>query len=169
MAIPPAKMPDSQQQIIDSWSAYRGAIMSTIFRAQSSLIVLDPDLRETGLESSAGIEALSGLLHRSSHASAIRILLEDASYLERECPRLLSLLTRFGHRIHVRLIGESQPSPDAPYLIADALHMTTRFQHERPRGKQCIDAPTESSAQTAQFETLWISALPGPSGLAIGL
>ena len=168
-AIPLATMPDSQQTAIDSWTAYRAAVLSTICRAQSSLILLDPDLRETGLESSAGIEALSGLLQRSSHAPAIRFVLEDAGYLERECPRLLSLLARFGHKIHVRLIGESQPRPDAPFIIADASHLTCRFQRERPRGKQCIDCAAEISAQNAQFETLWISALPGPSGVALGL
>ncbi|AWI73949.1 hypothetical protein CEW83_00860 [Parazoarcus communis] len=153
----------------DTWSDFRGALLELVGRAQSTLLLSDPDLGETGFESSAGIEALTAFLQRSAQPLAIRILLKDAAYLEQRCPRLLGLLSRFSQRMMVRVASDVRAVPDAPFAIADGKHLVTRFHHERARGKHCTDDPQSTSVHIAQFETLWASGETGPNGVQLGL
>ncbi|PKO56318.1 MAG: hypothetical protein CVU28_03375 [Betaproteobacteria bacterium HGW-Betaproteobacteria-21] len=162
-------MNDAGEHPIDSWSEYRTAVLETIARAGSTLRIFDPDLSQTGLESIAGVDHLGALLQRSVQAEAIRILVRDPAFLERDCPRLMALLTRFGHRIAIRIASESLAMPESAFLIADGAHLVIRFHHERPRGKRCIEDGHAASERDAQFETLWESARTGPSGAPIGL
>lgn len=162
-------MNEAVETPIDSWTDYRSAALELIGRAESTVLLLDPDLSQTGLEGSAGIEQLIAFLRRSVHAGAIRILLRDAAHLERNCPRLLDLLARFGHRIAIRIMGASQSLPEAAFMIADSRHLLIRFHHEQARGKLFTDAPQATADRSAQFETLWIDAEIGPSGVVLGL
>lgn len=162
-------MNEPAEHLIDTWSAYRSAVLETIARAGSTLLMFDPDLSQTGLETLAGVEHLSAMVLRSAQPEAIRIVVRDPHYLERDCPRLLGLLARFGHRVTIKLAGEHLAMPESAFLIADDTHLLVRFHHERARGKNCIDDPHAASECKAQFETLWINAETGPGGAPIGL
>jgi len=162
-------MPEPVTRSFESWSGYRSAMLEMIGQAHSTLLVSDPDLSETGFESSAGIEALTALLQRSAQPLAIRILLKDATHLEQRCPRVLGLLARFSQRMEVKLASDVRAVPDAPFATADGLHLVTRFHYERARGKHCTDDPQSTSVHVAQFETLWASGETGPNGVQLGL
>lgn len=166
----PAKLiNEPTEYAIDSWADFRQAALQTIGLAGSTLVLFDSDLSLSGLESPEGVEHLTALLLRSGQPEAVRILLRDARHLEQNCPRLLGLLTRFGHRITVRVAGTHLAIPESAFLIADLTHLLIRFHHERPRGKHCIDDAHSASDCSAQFETLWINAETGPSTAPIGL
>lgn len=162
-------MSEAAETAIDTWAGYRTAVLDIVGRAEATLVLFDPDLSQSGLESSAGIDSLLAFLHRSAHPGAIRILLRDATHLERNCPRLLDLLARFGHRIAIRTVGTGPSTPEAAFVIADRTHLLIRFHHTQARGKLLTDSPDATADRSAQFETLWIDAEIGPSGVILGL
>lgn len=166
---PAKRIHEPAEYTIDTWADFRTAALETIALAQSTLLLFDFDLSQSGLESPAGVEHLTALLLRSAQPAAVRILVRDARHLEQNCPRLLGLLTRFGHRITVRVASTHLAIPESAFLIADLNHLLIRFHHERPRGKHCIDDTHSASECIAQFETLWTNAETGPSGAPIGL
>ncbi|MBR0565880.1 hypothetical protein J5J83_07115 [Azoarcus sp. L1K30] len=162
-------MAEPLERAIDSWAAYRSALIETVDRASSSLLIFDPDLAETGFEHPAGVDTLKQLLLRSAQLVAVRILLQDSGFLERQCARLLTLLGQYNQKIEIRLASDPRALPDAAFVVADGVHLVTRFHSARPRGKCCVDDARSTAPLIAQFETLWVSATPGPSGVQLGL
>ena len=166
-------MPDTENDVLeaafDTWSVYREHLLDTLQRAKHGLILFDHDLAQTGLESSAAIEALDALARSLHGDDRIRILVRTPVHIERHCPRLLKLVERFGQRIRIRVVGESVTAPDSSFAVADPGMLVTRFHRDRPRGKR-VDGPSpESTRYTAQFETMWISARNGPTGAPLGI
>lgn len=155
---------------IDSWTRYRRALLDALAQTHSGVRLLDPDLAATGLESAAGITALQEFLRRSAHPEAVRILLADTRFLDRDAPRLLHLREHFGHRIAIRRIAlRDQAAADAPFLLGDDHILVTRFHRDRPRGRYAsADAPG-CAPLAAQFETIWVSAENVQSGARLGL
>lgn len=154
---------------IESWGEYETGAREAISRSNSSVLLFDPDLANTGLERAAGVEQLTALLLRSAQPQAIRILLRDGTHLGRNCPRLLKLLTDFGHRIAVKVVSEGPALPETAFLVGDGTHLLIRFHHARPRGKLSSADASACAQCTAQFETLWATAGPGPSTVPLGL
>lgn len=166
----PAKLiNEPAEYAIDTWADFRTATLQTIALAGSTVLVFDSDLSQSGLESPAGVDHLTALLLRSAHPDAVRILVRDARHLEQNCPRLLGLLTRFGHRITIRVASTHPAIPESAFMVADLRHLLIRFHHERPRAKLCTDDAHSASECGAQFETLWVNAQTGPSGAPIAL
>ncbi len=158
-----------EERLFDSYTEYRAAVLEALGLARSGLRIFDPDLAETGLESMAGVEALQALARTSPHQDAIRILLRDPAYLEREAPRLLHFVGRFGHRVAVRVVAEGSQLGDQAFLVADDRHFLVRFHTDRPRGKFCADDGEAAALAVAQFDTAWLAAQPGPSGAGLGI
>lgn len=163
-------MTDSQEYPFDTYADYRSALLKLIEQAQREIILFDPDLRETGLESPAGAEALTAFLSRSSGRECLRMVLQDADPLAHESPRLIRLLGNFAHKFVVRIDGSDTLRPlHQPFAVIDGVHLVTRFHRDRPRGKLCINDVAACAPLRAQFETIWATAEPGPSGAALGI
>jgi len=156
-------------QYFDVYSTFRDAILEVIGRAERELIVFDADLRDTGIESLAGIEALESLCRRTSAPDSIRILVQDSGFIERDSPRLLSLCGRFGHRMRIRVLPPAYRSFEQPFVIADGQHMVIRFHQDSSRGKFCFDCGSDCAKLTTDHETLWSVSENGPSGIPLGI
>lgn len=161
-------MEDSMERAIDSRADWQAAVLELIDAAQSRLLILDTDLAESGLESPQGIDCLTAFLQRAARPDAIRVLLRDGDRLAHHSPRLMTLLSRFGHRIDIKCVAEGQTPPDTSFCIADS-QLLIRFHHERPRGKHLAPGGQAGAVCEAQFETLWPGAMPGPTGAPLGL
>lgn len=161
-------MEDHAERGIDSRADWQTAMLELIDAAQSRLLIFDTDLTESGLESPQGTACLTAFLQRSARPDAIRILLRDSEQLAHHSPRLMTLLSRFGHRIEVKSVAEGQTSPDTSFCVADT-QLLIRFHHARPRGKRLAVGGQAGAVCEAQFETLWPGATPGPTGAALGL
>lgn len=163
-------MSKAAEHEFDTYAGYRAALLAAIDGAQREILLFDPDLKETGLESIAGAEALNRFLLRSSAREAIRLLLGDPEFLDRHCPRLTRLLELHGHRFAVRIDGNDRLHPlHQPFAVVDGHHLVTRFHQDRPRGKACPDDAAVCAPLVAQFETIWIGAEPGKSGAPLGI
>lgn len=158
-------------QEFDTYAAYRAALLEAIRRAEREIVLFDPDLGETGLESQDGAEVLKHFLVRASGRECLRALLVDTGRLDRASPRLLHLLGTYGHKFAVRTAPGDDPlqALHQPFAVIDRSHLVTRFHEDRPRGKACLDDPAACAPYFAQFETIWINAQPAQSGAVIGL
>ncbi len=162
-------MPDPEERHFDTYAGYQTWVLEALGLARRTLLVFDPDLAGTGLESPAALAALRALALASPERNAIRILVRDARYLERNAPRLLDFIGRFGHRAAVRIAAGDNESVETSFLVVDGQHLVLRFHADRPRGKVCLADSGSLSVPAAQFETIWKTAQPGPSGTGLGL
>jgi hypothetical protein len=162
-------MNDALETAFDTFADYRRHLLDAVHAAQRSLILFDRDFAQTGLEGSAGIDAIDGLARSVAGDNLVRILLCKAEHIEQRCPRFLKLVERFGNRVRIRIVGEEVPSPDASFAVADGNVLVTRFHHDRARGKRIDGASAETTRYAAQFETIWMNARSGPSGAPLGI
>lgn len=149
-------MREPLERYFDTYGEYREAVLETLNLAQRAVSIFDFDLRECGLESAAGIDLLAALCTRSPHRDTLRILVHSVTYLEQECPRLIRLLGRFGHRASVRTTDPGARAWTQPFLVADGRFLVTRFHQDLPRGKVCSAASSTSAYIGTQFETMWL-------------
>ena len=159
----------TSSQTFDTYARYREALLEALGQATQSIVIFDPDLRNTGLESPEGISALESFCLRVRVEESLRIAVHSASYIERNCPRLLNLVSRFGHRMQIRITSSAFRSIEQPFMIVDGVHLVTRFHRDNPRGKVCIDDAQSAFALLSQFESLWAAAQRGPSGIPLGI
>ncbi|MDR2689921.1 MAG: hypothetical protein LBB76_09215 [Azoarcus sp.] len=153
---------------LDSWEDYRNAVLDLLAGARTNLVVFDPTLEETGLESPRGVELLVALAKRSSREDAIRVLVRDTAFIERDCPRLQRVFADFSHRITLRALTPDQQIPDNTFTIADNVNLALLFHFASPRGRVNLDDGLAADP-LAQFETLWEFSGPGPNYVSLGL
>jgi len=149
-------MSTSSERSFDTYGEYREAVLEALGMARQAVSIFDPDLRECGLESLAGINLLQTLCSQSPHCDTLRILVHSATFLEQECPRLISLLGRFGHRASVRTTDPGSRAWTQPFLVADGRYLVTRFHQDLPRGKVCFTMSSTNAYVVTQFETMWL-------------
>lgn len=159
----------TEERTFDTFALYRDAVLELLESACHAIVLFDPDLAETGIESARGIELLSGFCDRALRTDALRIAVHDAGYIKRDCPRLLNVVARYGHRMSVRVTTRQYHDWLQPYMIVDNKHVVTRFHHDRPRGKISQDAPDVAAPLLTRFEAMWEQAQPGPTGIPLGL
>lgn len=157
------------EQRFDTWDGYRFALLDAIGRAERCVALFDTDLRETGLESAAGVEALKAVIVRTTREDALRFLLHDPKHLTHHCPRLLALLGTHSHRMQVRVADESFHAVEQMFAIVDDRHLVLRFHRDLPRGRYAADAAESAAPFRAQFETIWVGARNPPIGAPLGL
>lgn len=162
-------MDQTSERRFATYGAWREGLRATLDLATRTLAIFDADLHECGFERPEAVERLETFCRSSPHEDAVRILLCDPAYLERECPRLVALLARFRHRASVRVAVGSNCCDAAPTLIADSVHLVTRFHPDAPRGKICLDDPRSAAGPLRRFETLWLAAEPLSVGSALGI
>jgi hypothetical protein len=153
----------------DRYSDYRLAMLEALGIATQTVAILDPDLKESGLESRSAIALLEALLRGSPRDDALRIVVHSTAFVERECPLLLALIGAFRPRLDVRVTSPSFRAWTRPFLIADARHVVTRFDQDGPRGKFCIDDLRSASSLLIQFETMWMAGESTATGIPLGL
>lgn len=152
----------------DTYAAYRTAVQEAIANASQTLLILDHDLSETGLESPATSEKLQQLLMNSVIPDCTRILLRNTARLEHFMPRTMNLVARFSHRLSVRSVPDNTPFPDSPFIVADGHLLVVRFYYDQARGKAGSNLE-DAEIYTDRFESLWVSSSPGPTGTTMGL
>ncbi len=157
------------EQYFDTHGAFREALFAVMRRTERELVLFDADLRDTGLESLEGITVLEALCQRTTAPDSIRILVHDAAFVERDCPRLLSLCARFSHRMRIRITTPAFRNYEQPFVIGDGQHLATRFHQDSPRGKQCFDCGADCAKLLTDHETIWIVSQNGPSGMPLGI
>lgn len=160
---------DPSERSFDTYEEYRDCLNALLANADREIILFDSDLRDCRLNTEVGVELLRAFFDRNPLAPCLRILVKDASFIERYSPRLLKLLADFGHRIRVRVTAREHRTIEHAFAVFDHRHVLIRFHAAKPRGKLSLHDTRLASQYNLHFESIWDRAQGGPNGLPIGL
>ncbi len=162
-------MSDDRERGFDTYAEYRECLHGLLDAATRELVLFDQDLRECGLSTEVGVERLRALIDRSPLAPCLRMIVKDASNIERDCPRLLELIARYGHKMRIRVSAREHQAIENAFAVVDGHHVLMRFHADKPRGKLSIDDARLAAQCNAQFESIWDRSTGGPSGVPLGI
>jgi hypothetical protein len=160
---------EADDDLIDSFSQYRDAVLALIDRTGHTLEICDPDLSQLPLECPTGVAALEAFLLRSALPDCLRIVVHDVTHLEKYCPRLLRLLTNHAHRVKVRVSAREHRKLEQCFIVADKTHRLIRFHRDLPRARLGLNVPTDAAESLLQFNALWERAQAVSPGRRLGL
>lgn len=144
------------------------AIDEVIDAARGTLRIFDVSLSGRGFNAPQRAEKLRAFLV-AGRAHRILIALHDTELLERECPRLLTLLRQFPMSIEIhRTLGEARNAND-PFVLADD-HSVWHQQHwQQPRAIVALHSPPDALPIAQRFEEIWDLSEPAISATTLGL
>lgn len=161
--------PTPQRVLIDSREQLHEAVRVALGCGRRTVRALHRDLSVFGLSSIAATESMRQLL-LGDRSARIRMLVDDAAWLETGAARLRLLQRRFPHALELRVASDADPvGEDAGVLVDDHACLEVRatrttsgslWLHHKPHAQPLI----------AAFDRRWNAAghnLPAsPLGLA---
>jgi hypothetical protein len=156
-----------RQLPLASVSEFEDALDNVIALASRELRIFDTTLGRR-FNSIARAEAIRSFL-LASRRNRLRIVIHETTHLDRDCPRLMTLLRSFSHAISIH---ETQPQAKLvydPFTIADELHYARRFHFDEMRGLCGMDDPIGARTLIDRFEEIWEASSPSVSATTLGL
>jgi len=136
--------------------------------ARQSIRVFDVDLSGTGWNDPTRAANLGAFL-RATRNARIDIVVHDTGWIERSCPRVLSLLKHYGHLVTIRRTGEEARHAMDPLMIVDDQHYLHRLHISQPRAVLGVAEGDAAKPLIERFEAIWSTAEPGLSATVLGL
>jgi len=112
--------PDSARHF-EQRSEFHGAIFECLDRARHEVMMFDPGFETWPANEARFTEALARFLRHSQRAR-LRLLANSPVHLLRNCPRLITLLSRHSGQVQCLHPAEPKPGLVESLLIADRLH-----------------------------------------------
>ncbi|HEX3062950.1 MAG TPA: hypothetical protein VHP55_09760 [Usitatibacter sp.] len=163
-----AKTPEPGYRHISGVAESLAAIDEVIAVAQRTIRVFDTTLANRGFNSPARAERLREFFV-AGRAHRLLIALHETDGLQREVPRLLTLLRQFPMSIEIhRTMAQARDAMD-PFVVADD-HSVWHQQHfEQPRAVVAIHSPADATPLAQRFEEIWHLSEPAVSATTLGL
>ena len=159
---------DKAYRVISGIAESLAAIDAVIDAAERTLRIFDVSLSQRGFNTPARAEKLREFLV-AGRAHRILIALHDTEPLERENPRLLSLLRQFPMSIEIhRTIAQARNASD-PFIVADDHSMWHQLHFEQPRAVVAIRSPEDALPIAQRFDEIWELSEPAVSATTLGL
>ena len=144
------------------------AIDEVIAVAERSIRIFDISLSNRGFNSPARTAALREFLVRG-RSHRILIALHETELLERENPRLLTLLRQFPMSIEIhRTLAQARIATD-PFILADDHSVWHQMHHEQPRAIVALHSPPDAIPIGQRFAEIWELSEPCALGRVLGL
>ncbi len=157
---------DKQVFHFSSRSEFEQHLRLCLARGHLRLRLFDPDFALWGLGST---EVDATLRHFLLGNGRIELVAHSNALLERQCPRLLRLLTQFNHLIECRVTSKNLRHLTDSFCIADDLHVVRRFHCDYPRGEAVFDSEADTSLCAERFGGIWAESHPGLHASTAGL
>jgi hypothetical protein len=152
----------------DTHEAFQAAVDRLLAEPGRELRIFDPDGAALRLSDAARVGRLEAFL-RASRTRRLYIVLHDPQHLQRDCPRMMGLLARYGHAIQVhRTQDEIRELQDA-FLVLDSVHYVRRPVAASARGAIGLRDEAEALAMRSRFNEIWTASYPAVSSTTVGL
>jgi hypothetical protein len=161
-------MSDALYERFDSGDAFQHAVDRLLAEPGRELRIFDPDGEALRLNDPVRVAALERFL-RESRTRRLYMVLHDPQPLQRHCPRMMGLITRYGHAIQVNRTQESIRELQDAFLVLDSMHYVRRPVATFFRGALGLRDETEALALRGRFDEIWAASEPGVSGTTAGL
>jgi hypothetical protein len=144
------------------------AIDEVIAVAEKTIRIFDISLSNRGFNSPARAAALRQFLV-SGRTHRILIALHETDLLERENPRLLTLLRQFPMSIEIhRTLAQARNAND-PFVLGDDHSVWHQLHHEQPRAVVALHSPADALPIAQRFDEIWELSEPAVSATTLGL
>jgi hypothetical protein len=144
------------------------AIDEVIAVAERSIRIFDISLSNRGFNSPARTAALREFLVRG-RSHRILIALHETELLERENPRLLTLLRQFPMSIEIhRTLAQARVATD-PFILADDHSVWHQLHVEQQRAVVALHLPADALPISQRFDEIWELSEPAVSATTLGL
>ena len=164
----PANPPAPDYASFDSRAGWQAAIDRLLAQAGRELRLFDPDLVALDLNASARVGALEAFL-AGSRTRRLYFATHDTDHLTRHCPRMMNLLARYAHAIHVHRTHEEIRDIRDSFLVLDAHHYVRRPVSRFFRGAIGLHDPGEAQAMRLRHGEIWSASYPAVSASISGL
>ncbi|MEY3882675.1 MAG: hypothetical protein RIQ94_3471 [Pseudomonadota bacterium] len=129
-------------QILVGEELYAEAINIILSSAEHELVIFDQDLSHGNFASNQKLNLFQQFLNKSP-GSHLTIILQDTTYFQSKCPKLLNLLTIYSHKMIVYQTNQS-----------DKQHYIKRIHIDQARFKYGLNDIATANLLTSRFEEL---------------
>jgi hypothetical protein len=144
------------------------AIDEVISVAERAIRIFDVSLSNRGFNSPALAEKLRHFLV-AGRSHRIFIALHETELLERENPRLLTLLRQFPPSIEIhRTLAQARNAND-PFVVADDHSVWHLHHREQPRAIVALHSPADAIPIMQRFDEIWNLSEPAVWATTTGL
>ena len=161
-------MDDAVYEQFDTNAGFQAAFDRLLEQPGRELRIFDPDGAALRLNDSARIGGLERFL-RASRTRRIFLVLHDVEHVQRNCPRMMSLLARYSHAIQVNRTHEEIRELQDAFLVLDARHYLRRPVAAFFRGAIGLADDNEALAMRGRFNEIWAASYPAVSSTTVGL
>lgn len=160
--------PSPQRVLITSREELHQAVGVAIRASRRTLRVLHRDLAVFNLASLDAIEGLGRLL-LGSRSARVRLLVDDAHWLETGAARLRLLQQRFPHALEMRVASPDDPVGDDAGMLADD-HLALELRPTAAaRGDLWIHNKPHAQPLIAAFDRRWEAGAHNLAVIPLGL
>ena len=164
----PDKRPEPSYRQLTGYNESLAAIDEVLGAAERTLRIFDISLSGRGFNAPGRAEKLREFLVRG-RAHRLLIALHETELLERENPRLLTLLRQFPMSIEIhRTLAQARNAMD-PFIVADDHSVWHQLHFEQPRAVVAVHSPADALPILQRFEEIWELSEPAVSATTLGL
>lgn len=132
---------------------YADAINLILAKAERELLIFDQDLSQGDFASKHKYELFLQFLNKSP-SNQLTIVLQDTGFFQNKCPRLLNLLTIYGHKITVYVTNQSAKHAKDCFILADDKHYVKRIHIDQARFRYGFDDLATATLLNTRFKEL---------------
>lgn len=99
----------------------------------------------------------------------LMIVLHETGHLDRECPRMLTLLQQFSYAVSIRETLPPAKHVYDPFVIFDASHYVHRFHYDHLRAAQGTNDVVGAQQLLDRYGEIWEASAPAVSANVSGL
>ena len=152
----------------ETGEGFQAAVDRLLQQPGRELRIFDPDGAALRLNDPPRIQLIQRFL-QASRTRRLYLVLHNPQYLQRQCPRMMSLLGRYAHAIQVNRTHEEIRELQDAFMVLDSVHYVRRPVASFFRGAIGLADENEALAMRARFNEIWAASYPAVSSTTIGL
>jgi hypothetical protein len=161
-------MDDAVYERFDTSEGFQAAVDRLLEQPGRELRVFDPDGAALRLNDPGRIERLQRFL-QASRTRRIYIVLHDPNHVQRQCPRMMALLARYGHAIQINRTHDEIRELQDSFMVLDSQHYLRRPVAAFFRGAIGLADENEALGMRGRFNEIWTASYPAVSATTVGL
>lgn len=161
-------MDDAVYERFDTKEGYQAAVDRLLDQPGRELRIFDPDGAALRLNDPARIERIERFL-QASRTRRIYVVLHDPQHVQRQCPRMMSLLARYAHAIQIHRTHEEIRELQDAFMVLDSSHYVRRPVAAFFRGALVLADENDALAMRGRFSEIWAASYPAVSSTTVGL
>lgn len=147
---------------------FQSAVERLLEQPGRELRIFDPDGSALRFTDPGRIERLERFL-LASRTRRVHLVLHNTDHVQRQCPRLMTLLRRFSHAMQINRTHEEIREVQDAFLLLDSVHYVRRPVAQFFRGALGLGDENEGQALRGRFSEIWSASYPAVSSTTIGL